>query len=348
MVVLGRNAFIFESTGRTCNVQPFSSELGTATNVPIVDGAIAYECPYNHQVYILLIRNALYIPTMDTNLIPPFIMQAGVVIVNDTPKIHCAQPTTNDHCIQFTDSELKIPLQLNGIFSYFNSRLPSIIELRDCDKLFITPDASDWNPHCTSFASNENTMLNYAGELTSKHRRSNILMETENEADNIFEIAKVTSDHWEAHIDSNISSAYSTITETDTTSVSSSDTDNDFATALSLRGEISKFCASIGSCNISDKSEYPLFQDPSITTLDDLEAILDRVVEPSKMHEVKTVISAINAGKQKGPSPSELSKLWLISEKLAEGAFEQNIQLCCHNADNNLSRHFTTNDRIRK
>ena len=30
MVVLGINAFIFESTGRTCSVKPFSSELGIA------------------------------------------------------------------------------------------------------------------------------------------------------------------------------------------------------------------------------------------------------------------------------------------------------------------------------
>jgi len=41
MVVLGRNSFIFESTGKTCNVKPFSEEIGVAEDVPIVDGAIA-------------------------------------------------------------------------------------------------------------------------------------------------------------------------------------------------------------------------------------------------------------------------------------------------------------------
>ena len=34
MVVLGKHAFIFESSGRTCNVRPFSEELGIAENVP--------------------------------------------------------------------------------------------------------------------------------------------------------------------------------------------------------------------------------------------------------------------------------------------------------------------------
>ena len=46
MCVLGRNAYIFEATGRTCNVSPFMDELGIASDVPIVDGAIAYDCPY--------------------------------------------------------------------------------------------------------------------------------------------------------------------------------------------------------------------------------------------------------------------------------------------------------------
>lgn len=37
MIVLGKHAFVFEHTGRTCNVRPFTSELGVAPNVPIAD-----------------------------------------------------------------------------------------------------------------------------------------------------------------------------------------------------------------------------------------------------------------------------------------------------------------------
>lgn len=49
MVVLGKNAYVFERTGRTCNVKPFTTTLGTARDVPIVDGAVAYDCPYSHR-----------------------------------------------------------------------------------------------------------------------------------------------------------------------------------------------------------------------------------------------------------------------------------------------------------
>ena len=41
MVFLGMNALIFQSTGKTCSVKPFSSELGVTDNVPFVDVAMA-------------------------------------------------------------------------------------------------------------------------------------------------------------------------------------------------------------------------------------------------------------------------------------------------------------------
>ena len=147
MVVLGKDAFIFESTGRTCNVEPFSPELGIAQNIPIVDAAIAYDCELTNETYILIIRNALHIPSMNHNLLPPFILRQGGIIVNDTAKIHCSDPSIDDHCILFPNSELRIPLKLNGIFSYFNSRKPLPSELHGKDKLFITPDSTEWNPN---------------------------------------------------------------------------------------------------------------------------------------------------------------------------------------------------------
>ena len=37
MVILGKQCFIFESTGKACNVELFTSELGIAQYIPIVD-----------------------------------------------------------------------------------------------------------------------------------------------------------------------------------------------------------------------------------------------------------------------------------------------------------------------
>ena len=66
MLVLGNHSFVFEKNCRTCNVQTFSSELGIADGVPIVDGAIAYDCPYTKTTYVFIVRNALHMPTMAT------------------------------------------------------------------------------------------------------------------------------------------------------------------------------------------------------------------------------------------------------------------------------------------
>ena len=109
MVILGLNFFVFESTGRTCNVQPFNVDLGFAKDVPIVDRDLAYDYPYPGIAYVLVIRNSLRVPSMDHNLIPLFIIRAGGVIVNYVPKIHCEDHAVDIHCISFDASDLRIP-----------------------------------------------------------------------------------------------------------------------------------------------------------------------------------------------------------------------------------------------
>ena len=95
---------------------------------------------------------------MNHNLNLPFIMREGGVTVNDIPKTHCTYPTIEDRCISFKDIHLRVPLQLNGVFSYFNTKKPLPSEIYDKDKTCITPDTSKWNPHCTSCSHNESAM----------------------------------------------------------------------------------------------------------------------------------------------------------------------------------------------
>ena len=54
-----------------------------------------------------MIRNALHVPSMDYNLIPPLIMIPEGVIISDAPKIHCESPAVEDHCILFDQSDLQ-------------------------------------------------------------------------------------------------------------------------------------------------------------------------------------------------------------------------------------------------
>ena len=160
MIVLGKHWFIFEWSGKSWTLNPFNYCLGSVKDVPIIDAAIAYECPYFHKCYILLLRNDLYLPNMEDKSLPPFIIRESGSTVNDTPNIHCTYPTSIDHCITFSDSDLKIPLRIKGTFPFFHTRISTADELQSCEKIFITPYHQHWNPYCTLYDLNETSMPN--------------------------------------------------------------------------------------------------------------------------------------------------------------------------------------------
>ena len=63
MCVLGKHCTLLSelATARTVNVGAFSDSAGGLNNFPIVDAMIAYDCERTNQVYLLVLRNALYI-----------------------------------------------------------------------------------------------------------------------------------------------------------------------------------------------------------------------------------------------------------------------------------------------
>ena len=93
MVVIGKQAFIFSHSGQYANIRAFTDEVKSIPKVPIVDTVIAYDCPKSGQAYLLVVRNALCVPSMEHNLIPPFILREAGLILNDTLKIHCNVPS---------------------------------------------------------------------------------------------------------------------------------------------------------------------------------------------------------------------------------------------------------------
>jgi hypothetical protein len=85
MPVVGNGAHVLLDHNKACEVSPYSLEYEPMM-VPLVDAAVRYD--RDGRVYILLIRNAFYVPSLDHNLLPPFMMREAGVIVKDTPKIH--------------------------------------------------------------------------------------------------------------------------------------------------------------------------------------------------------------------------------------------------------------------
>jgi hypothetical protein len=98
-----------------------------------VDAAVQYD--RDGRVYILLIRNALYVPSLDHNLLPPFMIREGGVIVKDTPKIQLDDPSAEDHAITFSQTDFRIPLSLWGVFSFFRTTKPTEYDLVEPDEV---------------------------------------------------------------------------------------------------------------------------------------------------------------------------------------------------------------------
>ena len=70
MPVVGRNCTILSETGRTVDVSSYSHDY-PVQELPVVDVAIRYDDPYDGGIRYFIIRNALHIPSMQNNLIPP-------------------------------------------------------------------------------------------------------------------------------------------------------------------------------------------------------------------------------------------------------------------------------------
>eukprot|EP00957_Ditylum_brightwellii_P202049 15328352-Ditylum_brightwellii.AAC.2 len=179
MVVLGRNSTTLSNTGSTADVHPFSPEYNALEGIKIVDGAVLYTDEYTLRNYILVFENALYIPSMEHNLIPPFIMREAGVQVSDAPKIHLKNPTCEDHSIFLEETELRIPLKLSGILSYISMSKSSDKQLDEClnnDSMLLMTTEGPWNPHSNQYAESEADMLDWEENIVGSKKRTKFVM----------------------------------------------------------------------------------------------------------------------------------------------------------------------------
>jgi hypothetical protein len=111
MFVASKHAYILADSGKTATVRAFSPDI-IPIETRIVVCAFLYECPYTNKIHILVAYNALYVPKMTHNLVPPFLLREAGLIVNETPKIQVVDPGINDHSIYFSGAKLRVPLAL--------------------------------------------------------------------------------------------------------------------------------------------------------------------------------------------------------------------------------------------
>jgi hypothetical protein len=359
MVVVGKHCFVVEWTGRTAIVNPFTPDYEALTKVPIVDAAILYECPFSGKEHILLVRNALHVPAMENNLIPPFIMREAGITVNDTPKIQLREPTVDDHAIIFEDDNFKIPLSLWGIFSYFPTSAPTNQQLEACDDVYLLTPNGPWNPHSDSYSKNEENMLDWEGNLVEKHHRKQILL-SEVEEDTAMASAASISAAESRNVDRMIPEAFISDASLRPNSEVSPLYDPDrLYSLLSERAQDSHFMMSIGSTNawtpphMIDDDEDSTDDDNTQESLDDddVEAMRDylsHMDEPlgAKVDLDDFMVSAAHAKMTRSVQAEHLSKVWRIDMETAEKTLEITSQNCNRKPSTELSRNYATNDKM--
>jgi hypothetical protein len=157
--------------------------LGSVKNVKIVTAAVAYDVEDEYKTYILFFHQALYIPSMNRHLLNHNHMRVNDVTVNETPLALIPQElrTLHSHSIvaEDTDSEeVHIPLELEGVTSYFKTRKPTRAEIQDtqgdnCTHVHMTA-TSAWEPYDGTLAHQEVALrnsLNYNAESCVRGRK---------------------------------------------------------------------------------------------------------------------------------------------------------------------------------
>ena len=93
---------------------------------------------------------------MNYNLIPPFILRETGLIINETPKFQCKNPTAEDHSIYSKKHNLRIHLKLQETFSYFDTYTLTAQEIQDADEddlIWFTLDQDLWDPYLDTWES---------------------------------------------------------------------------------------------------------------------------------------------------------------------------------------------------
>ena len=366
MIVIGGHCLEISDSGTTAQVSSFSKEAGEVSDVRIIDAVCAYDCPKTGRAYLLVMRNGLHVPSNEHNLIPPFIMREAGLVVKDTPKIHCQEATVEDHTVYCKEHDLRIPLSLDGIFSYFPTRALTIEEMEHPEELpyiFLSPDTPRWDPYDERFEEYESSFTDPRGDLAYPMPREQDELITTGEVMHCDEIggaiagveserpnSQVTVDESESEakqIQAVISSSAVAMDVMDRDSGERARDsmqhliDDDIRTQVAETSVVLDphlFAAKISAAIAQSKFSEAI----GATLVNDDGCELWAAAEPSTQD---AEVSSSRVGKVRGVSPEILSKVFKISHEEAANTIKVTTQYNKQDADSSVSRRFGTNDR---
>ena len=117
--VVGSNSLIVQDYDKPVSVRGFDPNGPTSSSLRTVSVALACDYPSSGQTYILVVHQAIYLPTIQHNLLATMQLRLNDVIVNDVPKFLTDKPNKFTHTISALGSSadpndrLVIPLTIH-------------------------------------------------------------------------------------------------------------------------------------------------------------------------------------------------------------------------------------------
>ena len=286
--------------------------------------------------------------------------------MNDVPKIHKEDPTVDDHAITFAETGFRIPLSLWGIFSYFPTSKPMHDDLLNPNEVYILSPAS-WNPHSDAYSANEESMLDWEGNMQPKkdcqHRI--VLDDVEDDVNMVasLSITPLEQEAIDIHLIEDdeqpdemgipfIPRSGDCVSST-LGSISNTLVDLEFSHDMCEKERDGQIAASIGSTNtlqsryISDSETETDDQSHNDSTCNDVDDLLSDLDGDGAHARVDEFFShSTNASRPRGVTPEHLSKIWCISQEDAKRTIHTTTQMSVRTQDPTLSRNYGTNDRM--
>ncbi len=345
MAVAGSDCMVIATSGCHATVTPFSTHLPTMDVVEIGNVAIAYNDPISLQTYLLVMRNAWLIPTMDHNLIPPFLIRLAGLQVDETPKHQLALPTVDNDAIYDSETGMRIHLKLNGILSYFLTQALTLDEIENWDTfpiIFLTPDGVAWDPHTSHCGDNEEATLDTNGLIVEHDIQP---------PHTLFSEAVMSKPYGKEVAWSEFNNVVNAVYESAERGQGCPLT---AAEVVKLNAhQIRVQLASLGGsykpqCFASQVTEnfhvsHAAMAFGSVSKDDDACEIFEARVS-EMLVTVFATIQAVSAGRLKGVSAEHLDKVWCIPHDDVACTLGVMTQSLCHNPDSSLSRNVRTND----
>ena len=131
------------------DASPFSEEYEPIKGIPVASCATSSTDLEKEETYILVFHHMLYFgKKLSHSLLCPNQIRDQGNVVEDCPRQYSAK---SNHGMTLhskdEDDTLFIPMDMEGIISFIDTRLPTNEELRTCKCYFATSLTKYWDPH---------------------------------------------------------------------------------------------------------------------------------------------------------------------------------------------------------